>query len=574
MNLSNLPTVTEQLESTHPNREGAPSYSRSLQEQTVQVLTTGTLGDTFYVKGRELAQEAIQVLVQARDTRPEFLARALVYAREVGLMKTLPILGLAILSGGRGRTKSLFQAAFRRVIQTPDDLRQFVLVCKSGSVSGRKGLGGMTASAAREWFAGLSEYHALKYGSAASKGVTLRDILRLTHPRPATPALAERFGWLVGGVEKFGQDPTLNHQLRCFENLKRTTDESEVIALIREGRLPYEVVVPALKSTSTAVWSELLRQAPYFNLLRSLVAFTRHGVFASEENVRYAVEKLTNPRAIERSRVLPFRFFDAWRAYGASENQDNRIADALRTALNLSFVNMPSLGSRTVCIGPDVSGSMGGGISDKGTTRFIDIAGIFTGALLRRIEGRVVVLPFDTRVHTDANFSGRDDVMVTVEKLSRYCGGGTAVGAPLEHLLRTHTPVDVFIGITDGEDWCYGSGYACSGSFLENWRRYRQQVSPNCKAFLVTIAPYRDGVALAGEPGVHFTYGWSDAVIRYIALSLETGGGQINEIERMQLESRPGDCSPEDTASLPAAEGLEGPNASDEEDDAQTDGTN
>jgi 60 kDa SS-A/Ro ribonucleoprotein len=505
------------------NREGAPSFRRSLKEQLLAVLSTGTFGDTFYASGNELAKEASEVITEAREACPEFLARALVWAREEGMMRTVPVTGLAILSAGGGRTKDLFELAL------------FVSIAISGSIPGRKGLGGMTVEPVREFCANVSEYHALKYGSANSKDVTLRDIICMAHPKPATPEAAERLGWLVRGKKALGASQKLNSRIRAFESLKRATTETEAITLIREGGLPFEVVVPSLKKTTPRVWSELLKQAPYMNLMRNLETFTRHGVFASEENVQYAVSRLTDANAIRRSRVLPFRFFNAWKVYSLNPKSDARITDALRAALDLSFENMPSLGNRTIAIGPDVSGSMSQGtISSESTTRYIDIAGIFTGALLKRIEGRAVPLPFDTAVHAN-DLSSRDDLMVTAAKIERYGGGGTAVGAPVQHLLGRKIKVDAFIGITDNVDWAYGDGHSTSGNFLSLWHRYKKEVSPKAEAFLITIAPYREAVAPRGEKGVHFIYGWSDRVLNYIALRLQSGESQVDEIERMQL---------------------------------------
>lgn len=524
----------------HVNREGAPSYQRSLKEQVLAVLTTGNLNGTFYASREEIASEAVEVLVRARDVDPLFLARALVYARGTGMMRTLPVLGLVVLSAGGGRTKEAFESAFPHVVKTPDDLRSFVEICKSGAIHGRKGLGGMTVEPVREYLRGMSEYASVKYGSAVSQGVTLRDILRMAHPRPATPACAERFAWLCKGRVGLGSDTGLNPQIRSLEALKRATTEDEQVALIQRGRLPYEVVIPSLKATTPSIWSELLRQAPYMNLLRNLAAFTRHGVFAEEANVRYAVGKLTNPGAVEHSKVLPFRFYNAWNAYMASEGFDARIADALRCALELSFANMPSFGNRTVAIAPDVSGSMTELVSDKGTARCIDIAGIFTGALLKRCEERTLVLPFDTRVHDDHTFSKRDDILVTAKKVASYDGGGTAVGAPAQYLLDRKIKVDVVVGITDNEDWAYGGGRYASGSFYSLWLRYREEVNPEAVAFLVTVAPYRDAVAPSGAKGVHFIYGWSDKVLRHIALTLEAGESQVERVERMTLGAESG----------------------------------
>lgn len=518
------------------NRAGAPAFRRSLQEQVVQVLSTGTLSDTFYATREELAKEALQVLTEARDTIPSFLARALVWAREEGLMKSLPVLGLVVLSSAGARTRELFENAFPRVVKTPDDLRSFAEIAKSGAIHGRKGLGGMAVKAVRSHLEGMSEYHALKYGSAASRGITLGDLVKLAHPKPATAEASERFGWLIRGSEALGLNLASNSQIRALESLKKATTEMEAIALIRQGRLPFEVVVPSLKETSTAIWSELLRQAPYFNLLRNLATFTRHGVFQSEENVALAVAKLTNPGAVEHSKVLPFRFFDAYRQYVSIENGDSRIANALREALELSFVNMPSFGDRKVAIGTDVSGSMNDPITPEGETRFIDIAGVFTGALLKRIEGRAIPLPFDTEIRRNHSLSSRDDVMVTAGKISSYGGGGTAVGAPIQELLDRKIKVDAFIGITDNEDWSYGQGHSVRGSFLDLWREYRQQIAPCAKAYLVTIAPYRDAVAPSGEHGVRFIYGWSDRALRFIGLDLESGESQVRVIEQMDLK--------------------------------------
>lgn len=516
----------------HPNRAGGLSYSRSLHEQVVQVLSTGTLGDTYYVSGQQLGQEAVQVLLRAREVSPEFLARALVWAREEGYMKTLPLLGLTVLSGGRGKTASLFRSVFDRVVLTPDDLRTFVALCRGGRIPGRNGLGGVALAATRDWLGKVSEYHAVKYGSAASRVVTLRDILRMSHPKAATPAHAERFAWLVRGKAGLGNELDLNPQIRSLEALKSAATEDAQLALIREGRLPYEVVVPSLKGTTTGIWSELLHQAPYLNLLWSLQTFARHGVFRNEDNVRYAVERLTNPRAVQRSKVLPFRFFSAWKAY--AEGGDHRIADALRAAMELAFVNMPDLGSR-VAIGTDTSGSMGRPISDKGTIRYIDIAGIFTGALLRQAVDRVIPIPFDTQVHLHHNLSPRDDVLITTSKIARYGGGGTAVGAPVQYLLDGNIQIDTFIGITDQESWAEGRGYWCREDFLTLWRRYRSEINPQAKAYLITIAPYRDAVVPAGEPNVRFIYGWSDKVLRYIALDVASGVSQVQAISAMPL---------------------------------------
>lgn len=527
------------------NREGAQTFRRTLKEQLIQVLTTNTLGNTFYVNRHELLAETLEIIYQAVREIPEFVGKALVYARNRALLKKVPTIGLVALSGIRG-DKQPFLKSFDRVVLIPDDLRTFVELCESGKITGRKGFGGCAVAPVRDWLNDMSEYHAVKYGSVNSKGKTLRDIIRLAHPKPATFALQERFGWLTKGWSKIGPDPSpTNPMIWALERLKRTTDEAEIVRLITDYNLPYEVVVPSVKSMTPKIWEALMKVAPYFNLLRNLNNFAKQGLFKDEVNVEYVASRLADSRAILKSKILPFRFFDVFKAYTRGFGYEQKIADAISTALDLSFVNMPEFpkGSR-IAVGVDVSGSMTNSIPSRDprgsfqgqeeSNRFIDIASIFAAAILKKSEN-TVLLPFDMQLHT-TRFVSSDSMMSIARKIAGLGGGGTSLGLPIEHLTRSKIRVDAFIGITDNEDWAYGDrGFYARGSFLEAWHEYRQLVNPEAKAFLVTIAPYRDAVAPKDETSVHFIYGWSDAVVGYIPRILESGFGQIEEIERIVL---------------------------------------
>jgi 60 kDa SS-A/Ro ribonucleoprotein len=142
------------------------------------------------------------------------------------------------------------------------------------------------------------------------------------------------------------------------------------------------------------------------------------------------------------------------------------------------------------------------------------------------------VLPFENRV-VNVKLNARDTVMTTADKLARIGGGGTAVSAPVSYLLGKRVKVDTFIGITDNIEWAVDQ----SGrhGFLPTWMEYKRRVAPEAKAFLITIAPYRHAVAPSDTPDVHYIYGWSDAVLKYIALSLEGLAGQVEAVRDIEL---------------------------------------
>lgn len=519
------------------NREGAPAFSRPLEEDVLAVLMTQTLGNTFYASKKEIAKETVDVLraVSAKD--PAFLAKALVYARNRGLMKMAPTIGLAVLSENKSAAaQDAFRKSFRHVMRIPDDLREFVDLIRTGSF-GKKSLTGLRKTMIQHALRHMSEFHGVKYGSSASEGVTVRDILRLAHPRPKTTksgkeyerlkngAQAEMFGWLVKGWENVGKEPSpTNPMIWALETIKRSEDEKEIVSLVRKYKLPWEVVVPSVKKMTVGIWTALMEGMPYMALLRNLNTFERHGVLADKAVVKDIAARLSDKEAVEKSKQLPFRFWNAFKAYTGPQ----AIRDGLSDALEASFANMPEM-SGTICIANDTSGSMGSLVSDKGTATFAEVAGIFAAALFKKAED-VMLLPFDTEVHAaKGRVSKRDTIMSIVEKISGH-GGGTDIGAPIRHLLREKKKVDVFIGITDSEDWS-GRG------FLTEWEEYKAKINPKAKAFLVTIAPYRDGLSPKEMPDVYYTYGWSDNVLRFISMILAGGAGQVDHVKGIDLES-------------------------------------
>ena len=205
----------------------------------------------------------------------------------------------------------------------------------------------------------------------------------------------------------------------------------------------------------------------------------------------YVAARLTNAEALRKAKILPFQLYTAYRMFEVEDARRTAIvADALVEAMDAAFVNLPDLGG-TVCIGPDVSGSMSGPISRMTKVRYIDIAGIFAGALLKA-NPHALVLPFENKV-VSVKLSARDSLMTNADKLAKIGGGGTAVSAPISDLLDRKIKVDTFIGITDNIEWA--TDQSGRHGFLPAWYEYKDKIAPNAQAFLLTIAPYRHAVA-------------------------------------------------------------------------------
>lgn len=504
--------------SSRTNHEGFPTHVHGLRDQVRNLLRTGTASGTFYVRADQLLQETIDTLRTFGLVDADALAEEAVSARQEGYMRTLPIVALAVLSGLPD--KRAFQQAASGVLFIPRDVVQFIEICKSGAIPGVRSLGGCRVAIVRQFLEAISEYHAVK--GASSKAVSLRDAVRLAHPRPRDAQMRELLGWLSGHVD--GKRVRLNGKLVALEALKQESDPRRQVELIREGGLPFEAVTAAVTRPGQEVWSELLRQAPTFNLLRNLVSFTRHGVFQDEANVDLAVRKLTRDDALRKARILPFRAYQAWKMYSAQPNHNLRIVAALSDMLEQSVANLPDLRGR-VALAPDVSGSMQSPVK-PGRDGELDwrrcrpdelscaeVAGIFAAGLLRRCSN-ARVLPFEFNVVPVA-LNPRDSVLANARTIGSLGGGGTSLSAPVETLLRERDQVDLFVGLTDNEEWA-------GRSFYDAWRQYKAEVAPAAKAVLVTVVPTKHRPAPASADDVYFVHGWSDSVMRFVA---EVAGG-------------------------------------------------
>ncbi len=477
---------------TIKNRDGFPAYERPLEEQYLQTLLTNTLGNTYYASGDELLQEAAQVHDAMLAKDPVFAAKALGFARNEGFMRLQPIFGLAKLAGA---DRALFAKAFPAVIRIPSDLADFLSIMK-GQGHGEGGRAVKRQIAA--FLNGLSEYHALKY-NGRGRGYSLGDMVATAHPRPKDERQKQLFLWLMSKEANLEALP----QIAAFEALKRADTDEARIAAIAEGRLPHEIVTGAVKPTK-AVWEAILQQMPIFALLRNLNTLGRAGVL--DGNRGYITERLTDREALAKSKILPFQFLKGFEAV-----ESGWARDVLRQAVELTFDNLPEIPGKTA-IFLDISGSMDGD--------FLRIASVFALALYKKTKGNAVFWLFDTDVH-DPKPSMVDSILTQAERI--HAAGGTDTGAPLAVLIRDGIAVDNIIIITDEQQ---NTGSA----FVARLRDYRDRINHAAKAFIIDVAPYREGMIPPTDKLSWYIYGWSDTVLQYISMAAQGFGGMVEEI--------------------------------------------
>ena len=95
--------------------------------------------------------------------------------------------------------------------------------------------------------------------------------------------------------------------------------------------------------------------------------------------------KLADPEQVRRFRVMPMRFYAAYKAVS-----NVRWHAPLEAALQHSLSNVPALGGNTLIL-VDRSGSMFGRVSDRSELTWADSAALFGSALALRAEKATLV---------------------------------------------------------------------------------------------------------------------------------------------------------------------------------------
>jgi 60 kDa SS-A/Ro ribonucleoprotein len=492
------------------NRHGSRAYEYAPKQKLAQYAATGCLSNTFYAG----AQEQLETILElTRQAAPEYVAKCAVYAREAGAMKDMPALLLATLSM---TSTQHFKRVFPRVIDNGRMLRTFVQILRSGVV-GRKSLGSAPKALVQSWLNNASERKLID--AAIGSNPSLKDVVRMVHPKPADPTRAAFFGWLLG-------------KSYALEKLPEPLQELELYKFKRAKALP-EVPFQMLTALqlSRDEWAQVASLGGWHMVRMNLNTFARHGVFEVPGMAERVAAKLRDREAIERARVFPYQLMAAYHA--AIPDVPNIVKEALQDAMEIAIENVPSFGGRVV-VCPDVSGSMHSPVTGKrkGATsavRCVDVAALVAAAIVR-VNRAAQVLPFEERVR-EIDVNAWDSVMTNARKLAAIGGGGTNCSAPLRWLAQRNAQVDLVILVSDNQSWV---DQRASGptETMRQWGTLRKR-NPGAKLVCIDLQPY--GTTQAAErTDVLNVGGFSDEVFEIVARFARNELGKGHWVERVE----------------------------------------
>ena len=479
------------------NHEGSKAWSMSDKEMLKQYAYTGVLGNTFYATQKDIIDEAID-LIKRSDAKD--LAESIVIGRNEGYIRSFSILGLVYLSM---KDIDLFKKVFDKIILTGNDMEDFINICHTV-----RGFGRGIKTAINNWLMNhVNPYYALKYKKQ------IADAVRIARPKVNDVIYAFILNnYAEVDKEKVNIAFEEYQELNAFNeipNLLENKDFDKVAEYINKYRLDVDSLTAYYSQFNNTIWNAIANQTPVMRFLKYLNKFEKVGIDVSE-----IAERKITVENLKKAKVFPFRLF---MAYMAINNQN--ITNILANVLNDYIVstNWENFANKSFAICPDVSGSMTG-LINNGNLRYIDIAAMFTGFLVKGCKN-VTVIPWAGQVK-EYKVPFADSVISHMKYISSIGGGGTAMGCSVRYLLKNNIKKDVCIFITDTEDYSRKSVWDRSntGSWIEAWIDYKK-IYPNSKAIIIRGDAYHTNPMSEEQCkkyNIYQIFGWNDKVVDYI----------------------------------------------------------
>jgi 60 kDa SS-A/Ro ribonucleoprotein len=494
-----------------PNSAGGYAWAVDHWQRLRRFLVLGIVGGTYYISQRKLVTENLTALDEClKEDGLQTVKLITEISQEGRAPSNDPALYALAYAAKRGDavTRKAALDALPAVARIGTHLFHF-----ASYVRQLGGFGRGTKRAIADWYrrdVSQVAFQAVKYRQR--DGWSHRDLLRLTHIVPESPAQNALFNWITHRDKvleatngNLAVDPDESLKIVVgYEKAQAAATPRESAQAIREYGLPREAVQTD-HLTSHEVWDALLEKTPTMALVRNLATMTANGFLtATSDSTQVVLRKLADEEAIRKSRIHPIAVLAALTTYGQGYGFRGaqtwapvpKILDALDSAFYVAFKNVEPTNKR-LRIALDVSGSMGWGEVNgiPGLTPRVAAAAMSMVAI--RTESRYDVQAFSHNLR-EVSLSGRERLDDVLRKIDAIPMGGTDCALPMNNATKNGGEFDAFVVYTDNETWAGRSNHPAEA--LKEYRR----ASGITDAKLIVVAMTSNGFSIADplDPGM------------------------------------------------------------------------
>lgn len=456
---------------------GHDAYKMTDKERLVtQVMTSLFNEDKYY---GDNSKEIVSTAQKIIEEDPRFIANLCLYARKEMYLRTIShvLLGeLAHENAGKPYVRRVMNKSIERADDMTETIAYYINTYgKPIPNSMKKGIADRLLC--------FDEYQLAKYNRGGD--IKLKDLLLLVHPKAKN-----------------------EEQNNMFKRLLEDKLETPVT---------WETHVSG-RGNKKEVWEELIegKNLGCMAMLRNL----RNIVKADVSNIDKVYEFLSDENMVLKNKLLPFRYYSAYKTLKNEGLGTSKIFDSLETAIKHSTRNINKLSGKTL-IAADVSGSMNSRISGKSDITCAEIA-LMMMSMANYICEETITTTFDTRLYV-YNLSTKNGIIANANSIA-VNGGGTDISLPLRYLLRSSIFVDRIIILSDNEI-NYGYGNVCQKYVDE----YKHKINPQVWVHAIDMQGY--GTQQFYGDRVNIIAGWSEKILDFIHQAEEGTGSLIEKIQ-------------------------------------------
>lgn len=470
------------------NKSGHVAYKLDDKTKLLTMALTTMLGEQKYYgdNSNELIQLAERL---CKDGEGEFVAKLAVWARTKGNLRSVSHALMAVVAhhcSGEG----FIRPAARAIASMRGDDGTEMLAAYKALYGDKVRWPHALQRGIRDALEDESPYAVAKYQSKG-KEMKLRDVLRMTHPNARRDDTTKAMGECVN--DTLPMPKSWETELSARGNTKEVWDE-----LISENKVG---IMACLRN------------------LRNMIK--------AGADIDPVLDKLRSEEAIQKSRLLPFRFHSAYQELLSAGLASTKVTQALDAAMLNACANVDRLPGRTAIL-IDTSGSMNWAISRKSVTRCADIAAAL-GAMACHISDDALVVRFDECAKVVPMVG--TSILADMRALGSV-GGGTDMASGLYELMESGFDADRIIILSDEEvNRGWSSNNQKTIQVLVN--KYREQVGHDVWCHAIDLMGY--GTSQVIGPKVQVMAGWSENVLRFISLAEKGFGNMVAQIEQTAL---------------------------------------
>ena len=489
------------------NVAGGTSYERTdFKKEVASIILTSMLnGDKYYEKESDRLNN-LEKLIDNNIENAEFLAKSMVYVRNEGNLRSISHY-IAVLLSEKVKGSSYMKDALAKIMIRPDDATEIISLWNTRNKNKmipnpiRKAT---KVSLEKRWDA----YQLKKYYGNGS--VKVSNLVQLTHPKPVDEAQKLTFK-------------------QVLENTLPNIDTAQTVNAGETGKDRSKKYLKMLKD----------RKLGYMGLLKNLknilLSYAELKGKKQDELITHICSLLENENACLKSRILPFRFVQAYNMI-ETLTMDRLIMKKVLKSVERGFIlsakNIPIVEEgESIALLLDESGSMGGwGEFPTGKEPF-SIGKTLMASMLTGLDKDKTLgyLWADTAREVSIDGSPMDFI-----KNTRTHGGGTDVWAAINGLIKSKTFVDKLVIFTDMQMYSIGGGWGNKREFKDMVKEYRK-INPNVKVLFWNLQGYSGGTPMKLDHNIMEVSGFSDKILEVVPKIWKDKDALINEIENISL---------------------------------------